>query len=111
MAKPSKKAKVNKPVDDPKAHESKQQWLESKNSMQNVENPTNEPPPESPEASMVPITADESGAKPPSPAKSTKEVEDDVVVTGTAYTTPGNTTVLSKHNSKEEFSAADKGKW
>ena len=27
------------------------------------------------------------------------------------YTAPGNPTVLSKHNAKEEFSVVDKGKW
>ena len=33
------------------------------------------------------------------------------MATGTAYTAPGNPTVLSKHSAKEEISAVDKGKW
>ncbi|XP_045088952.1 uncharacterized protein [Aegilops tauschii subsp. strangulata] len=50
-------------------------------------------------------------AKPPSPIKPTEEKAEDVVVTEVGYTEPGNPIVLSKHNAKEEFSAAEKGKW
>ena len=42
---------------------------------------------------------------PSSPAK-----DDDVVVTGTAYTAPGNPVALSKHTVKDEFAAMSKGK-
>ena len=45
---------------------------------------------------------------PPSP---TKVADNDVVVTGTAFTSPGNPIALSKHNAKEKLSAMDKGKW
>ena len=50
-------------------------------------------------------------SKPPSPFKPTKEKTNNVVATGFGYTTPGNPTVLSKHNAKEEISADAKGKW
>ena len=37
---------------------------------------------------------------PPSPSKGG---DDDVIITGTAHTVPGNTVALSKHTAKEEF--------
>ena len=55
-------------------------------------------------------------ANPPSPAKdnvnppSLAKNDDDVVVTGTAYTAPGNPVALSKHTAKDEFAAMGKGK-
>ena len=58
MAKPSKKAKISKPVEDPEEHEPEQQMPDSEASFQNLENPADEPPPEIPEASMEPMTAD-----------------------------------------------------
>ena len=42
---------------------------------------------------------------PSSPAK-----DDDVVITGTTYTTPGNPVSLSKHSAKDEFDFMNKGK-
>ena len=50
-------------------------------------------------------------SKLPSPIKPAEEKTDDVVVTGFGFTAPGQPTVLSKHNAKEEFSSIDKGKW
>ena len=53
-------------------------------------------------------------AKAPSPVKnvnpSSPAKDDDVVVTGTAYTAPGNPVALSKHTAKDEFAAMSKGK-
>ena len=57
------------------------------------------------------ITNPPSPNKMPSPIKPAKEKADDVVIIGHGYTEPGNPTVLSKHNAKEEISVADKGKW
>ena len=45
---------------------------------------------------------------PPSPAKG---ADDDVVVTGTGFTSPDNHIALSKHGAKEALSVMDKGKW
>src|SRR4051812_16020422 len=59
---------------------------------------------------MDPMNVDPENAKPPSPTQLAQETED-VIVTGTACTAPGNPTILSQHIAKEEFSAADKGKW
>ena len=53
----------------------------------------------------------------PSPARDTvnpptpsKGGDDDVVITGTGHTIPGNPVALSKHTAKEEFTAMGKGK-
>ena len=53
----------------------------------------------------------------PSPARDTvnpsnpsKGGDDDVVITGTGHTIPGNPVALSKHTAKEEFAAMGKGK-
>ena len=46
-----------------------------------------------------------SSANPPSPAK-----DDDVIVTGTAYTAPGNPVTLAKHTAKDEFTSMGKRK-
>ena len=71
-------------------------------------NPTADPPspstkPPSP-AANVPSPAKEN-INPSSPSK-----DDDVVVTGTTYTAPGNPVVLSKHTAKDEFAFMNKGK-
>ena len=56
-------------------------------------------------------------ADPPSPARDivnppspSKGGDDDVIITGTAHTVPGNPVALSKHTAKEEFVAMGKGK-
>ena len=36
--------------------------------------------------------------------------DDDVVITGTSHTAPGNPVALAKHTAKEEFAAMGKGK-
>ena len=46
-----------------------------------------------------------STANPPSPAK-----DDDVIVTGTAYTAPGDPVILAKHIAKDEFTSMGKRK-
>ena len=50
-------------------------------------------------------------SKPPSPIKPAEENTDDVVVTGFGFIALDQPTALSKHNTKEEVSAKDKGKW
>ncbi|XP_044412477.1 histone-lysine N-methyltransferase SETD2 isoform X2 [Triticum aestivum] len=55
-------------------------------------------------------------ADPPSPARDTvnppssSKGGDDVIITGTGHTSPGNPVVLAKHTAKEEFVAMGKGK-
>ena len=53
--------------------------------------------------------------KSPTPPKPAEEIplekdSDDVTITGTAHTTPGASTVLAKHDTKEESPSLDKGK-
>ena len=49
--------------------------------------------------------------KPPTPARSADEQDDDVMITGTGHSTPGNPVALSKHTAKDDLSAIGKGKW
>ena len=49
--------------------------------------------------------------KPPTPARAADEQDDDVMITGTGHSTPGNRVALSKHTAKDDLSAIGKGKW
>ena len=48
---------------------------------------------------------------PSTPVKATGDKEDDVIITGVGHTSPGNPVALSKHSTKGERSAMEKGKW
>ena len=78
---------------------------------QTPEAAADDPPPETHNIIVDPMGVDPPSTKPPSPTKPAEEEAEDIVVTGIGYTEPSNPTVLSKHSAKEEFSAADKGKW
>jgi hypothetical protein len=109
-ARPSKKAKLNKPADDsaPTDPEKNPEQFEP-----NTEAILDDPPPQDHETFVEQMEIDPMGHadKPPSPTKVADDKTDDVVVTGVSYTAPGNPIALSKHSAKEEFSAVDKGKW
>ena len=77
---------------------------------QTFEATMDDPLPEEHRVTTDPMNIDPENAKPPSPAQPAQETED-IIVTGMAYTAPGNPTVLSKQSAEEEFSAVDKGKW
>ena len=47
----------------------------------------------------------------PTPVKAADDKDDDIMITGTGHTTPGNPVALSKHTAKDELSAIGKGKW
>ena len=49
--------------------------------------------------------------KPPTPVKAADDKDDDIMITGTRHTAPGNPVALSKHTAKDELSAIGKGKW
>ena len=75
--------------------------------------------PSSPHATPLSLAADppSPAANPPSPARGTvnppsppKGDDDDVVITGTAHTSPGNSVILAKHTAKEEYVSMGKGK-
>ena len=65
-------------------------------------------PDQATEAENMDIDTSAPADDPPSLAKGS---DDDVVVTGTGFTSPGNPIALSKHRAKEELSTMDKGKW
>ena len=109
MAKPSKKAKLNKRAEDSNPSEPEKQMPEA--SHPTAEATIDEPPPEDHNVTIDHMDVEPVIPKSPGPIKPTEEKTDDVVITGLGYTAPGNTTALSKHSAKEEFSAADKGKW
>nr|XP_040251755.1 otolith matrix protein OMM-64-like [Aegilops tauschii subsp. strangulata] len=109
QAKPSKKAKLNKPVDVSNPSEPEKQQLEPSNPI--AEATLDDPPPQDHEASIDHMDVEPTISKPPIPIKPAKEKTNDVVVTGFGFTAPGHSTVLSKHSTKEEISAEDKGKW
>lgn len=115
IAKAGKKLKTGGPSRDPTVNESeKQAPIASKASIQNPEDPANDPPPET-DTNVDPMNtdADPPNPKSASPAKSAEEIDldktvEDVLITGTGYTEPGNPTVLAKHRAKEEPPAEGK---
>nr|XP_020201657.1 uncharacterized protein LOC109787525 [Aegilops tauschii subsp. strangulata] len=100
-ARPSKKAKLNKPADDntTTVPEKTPEPFEP-----NADAILNDPPPQDDDTFVEQM-------KTPSLVKAADDKTDDVVVTGFGYTTSGNPIALSKHSAKEEISAVDKGKW
>ena len=90
---------------------------------QDFEEPVNEPPPsvdatilEQMDAELNTVAShDPPCPKSPSPPRPSGEIlfeknPDDVTITGMAYTAPGISTVLAKHNTKEEYPSLEKGK-
>jgi hypothetical protein len=116
QAKPSKKAKTSKPgeniniTEDPQVANPEKQTL-SESLHQTSEAAIDDPPPKEHNVIMDSMDVDPARAKPPSPIKPAEEKADDVIITRTRYVEPDNPTILAKHSTKEEFSAADKGKW
>ena len=58
-----------------------------------------------------PVSPAKDTDKPPTPARAADEQDDDVMITGTGHSTPGNPVALSKHTAKDDLSAIGKGKW
>ena len=115
QAKPSKKAKLNKPVDDSNPPELEKQQQELSQPIS--DNIVDDLPPQDHNVDINLMNDNSSEANPPSPTKTSspiKPVEEkdaDVIITGHGFTTPGRPTTLSRHDAKEELSAEDKGKW
>nr|XP_040246208.1 neurofilament heavy polypeptide-like [Aegilops tauschii subsp. strangulata] len=122
-ARPSKKAKLNKPTDrEPATEPEKTPEAIDPEAGTVTDNPEpqatdtlvelveNNPPSQSADPlspTVDPPSPAKEPDKPPSPAKTT---DDDVVVTGLGFSSPGRPVALSKHSAKE-ISAMDKGKW
>ena len=58
-----------------------------------------------------PVSPTKDTDKPPTPARAADEQDDDVMITGTGHSTPGNPVALSKHTAKDDLSSIGKGKW
>ena len=135
----SKKAKTSGPTDDVESEKTPENAGENPNIVMDDSTPqdpaTDANPPEADPATHVDTSSPRAtppspvadplssvanppspAANPPSPAKdnvnppSPAKDDDDVIVTDTAYTAPGNPVVLSKHTAKDEFAAMGKGK-
>ena len=129
-ARPSKKARVTNPPEDPVAEEEEPRGEPE---------PTGEPGSPHPETTFddpplegqhtdeptdaEPAAPDTEPAEPNRanpmkdteiPSSSTKNPEgqgDDVIITGTCHSSPGHPVILAQHSAKEEQIARDKGKW
>ena len=127
---PSKKARLNKPVDEDVAVEP-EKTLDPEET--NIDAILNDPPPQDydfvaeqaevdttshADQPTSPVRADNKPASPvkntdnpPTPVMPANDKDDDIMITGTGHTTPGNPVALSKHTAKDELSAIGKGKW
>ena len=103
IAKPSKKAKNNKPVEDPKVREPEKQAPVSEASVQHPEASTDDPPPNNPGTSTNHTIIDPLGAEPPSPIKPSEPNTEEVLIIVTGFQELGNPTALAKHSAKEEL--------
>ena len=93
---------MNKPAEDPKVAESEKQIMPKAS-----ESFTDDPPTESHDVTVDPMGVDPSSIEPPNPIKPVEEtplqqVAEDVIITGTGYTEPGNPTILARHSAKQE---------
>ena len=129
-AKPSKKARVNKPSKDQVVLEQEQTYEPDQTREPEGPHPDatfDEPAPqdqninEQTEADTaipdtepaVPIQASpvRVTSTPPSPVKTTGGQGDDVIIIGMGHSSPGHPVILAKHSAKEERAAMEKGKW
>ena len=127
---PSKKARLNKPADEDVAVEPEKTPDPEET---NIDAILNDPPPQDHDfvAEQVevdttshadqptsPVRTDNKPAslvkntdKPTTPVTAADDKDDDIMITGTGHTAPGNPVALSKQTAKDELSAIGKGKW
>ena len=98
---------MTKPAEDPNLDETEQTPESSHPDADNIPDGPSLPD-QTTEAKNMDIDRSTHADDPPSPAKI---ADDDVVVTGTGFTSPDNPIALLKHSAKEELFAMDKGKW
>ena len=84
-----------KPTEDPKIHEPEKQVPTSDAAKKQPKEPGHDAPPEIPDSSHDHTNIN--------PLKPSEEHDEDVMITGTSCTEPGQPTVLSKHSVKEEL--------
>ena len=90
-----------KPAEDPRVAEPAQPTLASKQTEVPEDPPLNAQP-EMPELFVDGTTIDPSSIEPSSLNNPSEIHADDVVITGTGFTKPGNPTILAKHSAKQE---------
>ena len=94
---------MTKPVKDPKIHEPEQQVPASDISEKQPEEPVHDVPLEIPDLSGDQTKLNPLSTESSSPLKPSETHADDVMITGTGFTEPGNPTVSAKHSAKQEF--------
>ena len=101
-AKPNKKARVNKPVGDPKTSEPEQQTAAPEDSVPPPPEPSLDDPPVTFDPPMEQVSFNPLNPGTSSLVKTSSTQDDDVVITNTGFREPGRPTVLAKHSAKEE---------
>ena len=86
---------MTKTAEDPKAVEPDQQASA-------LEDPASNTQPQMPGLSVDETNIDPSTTKPSSSLNPPETHVDDVLITGTGFTEPGNPTILAKHSAKQE---------
>ena len=129
-ARPSKKARVTNPPEDPVAEEEEprgepEQTCELEGPHpeatsddpplegQNTDEPTDAEPavPDAEPAKPNRASPVKDAEIPISPTKNPEGQGDDVIITGIGHSSPGHPVVLAQHSAKEEQAAREKGKW
>ena len=91
-----------KPAEDPKVPEPEQQIPGSNTSVVQPDEPVHDVSPEIPDLSSDQTKLNPLSTESSSPLKPSETHADDVMITGTGFTEPGNPTVLAKHSAKQE---------
>ena len=93
---------MSKLAEDPKVAELDQQASAPEASEQQPEDPTSNTQAEIPDISIDQTNIDSLNTEPSSSLKPSETYADDILITGTRFTEPGNPTVLAKHSAKKE---------
>ena len=101
-AKPSKRAKKNKPVEDPRVNEPEQQTPAPEISIPQSSEPVLDNPPATSDPPMERAIDESLNPEVSSPPKTADVLDEDVTITATGFREPGRPTVLAKHSAKEE---------
>ena len=102
QAKPSKKTKVSKPTEDPKVIELEQQVSAPNASEKQPDDLALDVWPEIPDLCIDDPNINSSNPAPSSPPKPSETHTDDILITGTGFTKPGNPIALAQHTAKQE---------
>ena len=115
QAKPSKWARLNKPVNDSNPSEPEKQQPELSHTT--ADRIVDDLSPQDQNVDIDPMNANSSATNLPSPIRTTspvkpaEEKDDDVTITGHGFTTPGRPTTLSRRDAKEELNGKSMSKF